>query len=140
DRRRLRRRKGDRRRPRERLGCVEGLHAPRHQHRQSLGRDGAGAGGGVLGYSNTTRLCGDGGSGVALTFAKPASRPICAYSRSVYASPCGVPASITRAKAAANGGDTRSSLGTNSTASARPPGVRLARTFTNSCTQVAVSK
>ena len=32
DRRRLRRREGDRRRPRGRLGCLEGLYAPGHQH------------------------------------------------------------------------------------------------------------
>ncbi len=32
DRRRLRRREGDRRRPRGRLGLLEGLYAPRHQH------------------------------------------------------------------------------------------------------------
>ena len=34
DRRRIRRRKGNRRRPRGRLRCVEGLYAPRHQHHQ----------------------------------------------------------------------------------------------------------
>ena len=38
DRRRLRRREADRRRPRVRLRRLEGLHAPRHQHHQLLER------------------------------------------------------------------------------------------------------
>jgi aldehyde dehydrogenase (NAD+) len=44
DRRRLRWREGDRRRPRVGLGRLEGLHAPRHQHGELLARAAAGAG------------------------------------------------------------------------------------------------
>ena len=44
DRRGVRRRKADRRRPRVRVGCVEGLHAQGDQHRQLLIRAAAGAG------------------------------------------------------------------------------------------------
>ena len=44
DRRRVRRREGNRRRPRIGLGCVEGLHAPPDQHDQLLRRAAAGAG------------------------------------------------------------------------------------------------
>ena len=44
DRRRLRRREGNRRRPRVGLGRLEGLHAPRHQHRQLRHQPAAGAG------------------------------------------------------------------------------------------------
>ena len=44
DRRRVRRREGDRRRARVRLGRLEGLHAPRHQHGQLLDRAAARAG------------------------------------------------------------------------------------------------
>ena len=43
DRRRLRRREGDRRRPRKRIGRVEGLYAPRHQHRELFEGPAAGA-------------------------------------------------------------------------------------------------
>ncbi len=42
DRRRVRRREGDRRRARVRLGRVEVLHAPRHQHRELLDRSALG--------------------------------------------------------------------------------------------------
>ncbi len=45
DRRCVRRREGDRRRPRVRLGRLAGLHAPLHQHHQLLRRRPAGAGG-----------------------------------------------------------------------------------------------
>ena len=44
DRRRVRRREGDRRRPRGGLGRLEGLHAPRHQHDQLRHDPAAGAG------------------------------------------------------------------------------------------------
>src|SRR5579863_8313543 len=91
-------------------------------------------------YANTMRLCGEGGSGATLTVEKPASRPISSNSGAVYASPRGVDASITKEKAAAKGGDTRSSLGTKSTASARPPELRLPRTFESTSTQVGGSK
>ena len=44
NRRRVRRRKGNRRRPRIGQRLLEGLHAPRHQHRQLFRRPAAGAG------------------------------------------------------------------------------------------------
>ncbi len=49
DRRRFRRREGNRWRARKRLGRVEGLHASRHQHHQLLPLPAAGAGRGVRG-------------------------------------------------------------------------------------------
>src|SRR6185437_5848166 len=44
DRWRVRRREGDRRRPGIRLGRLEGLHAPQHQHGELLHRAAAGPG------------------------------------------------------------------------------------------------
>jgi len=75
----------------------------------------------------TTR-CNGGSSRISL-FENPASANILSISRNVYASPAGVPASIVRLKAAALGGVTRSSLGMNSRATARPPFFSAALTF-----------
>src|ERR1035438_3023179 len=55
---------------------------------------------------------------------KPASWYIFSSSRKVYASPAAVLANMVKLKAAAMGGEMRSSLGTNSSAAARPPGAR----------------
>ena len=53
---------------------------------------------------------------------------------------CAVDTSMFMAKAAGMGGETRSSLGTNSSVAARPPGLSAARTFFSRPTQVAWSK
>src|SRR5439155_1495881 len=51
--------------------------------------------------------------------------------------PAGVPASMIKLKLAANGGVTRSSLGTNSTITARPPGFNDACTLRSNASQVS---
>src|SRR5258705_69492 len=69
------------------------------------------------------------GRGWADAWPKPAARSLVLSWSNVYASPLGVPASITRLNRAAIGGDTRSGLGTNSTMTTRPRGTSAARTL-----------
>ena len=79
------------------------------------------------------------GSACPVTFENPAAIDICRSSASVYALPAGVPASIVRLKAAAIGGVTQSSFGTNSSMTAFPPGFSAAATFRNSVVFVGTS-
>src|SRR5579883_1158177 len=73
-----------------------------------------------------TTVCGLPGMGTAAMRSKPASRYMASSSRNVYASPDSVVVSIVRLKLAGMGGETRSSLGTNSSVAARPPGFSAA--------------
>src|SRR6266404_3838842 len=91
-------------------------------------------------FSETITCCGISGTGCSVDFANPALRNIFSYSENVYASPESVFASMIRLKAAAVGGDTRSSLGTNSSVIALPPGFSAACTRFISFSQVGISK
>src|SRR6266404_5531343 len=91
-------------------------------------------------FSETITCCGISGTGCSVDFANPALRNIFSYSENVYASPESVFASMIRLKAAAVGGDTRSSLGTNSRVIALPPGFNAACTRFISFSQVGISK
>src|SRR6478609_3522904 len=77
----------------------------------------------------TIRCCGSGFSGICSFLLKPAASNISLSSANVYASPAGVAASITRLNMASDGGDTRSSLGTNSRVIALPPSALAAFTL-----------
>jgi len=78
---------------------------------------------------NRMRLCGVGGNDFAIILANPAVLPMSSNSRAVYASPCGVDPSIWNANIAEKRGDARSSFSKNSTATARPPEMRLYEPF-----------
>src|SRR5882762_2375101 len=80
-------------------------------------------------FSETITCCGISGTGCSVDFTNPALRNIFSYSENVYASPESVFASIIKLNAAAVGGVTRSSLGTNSRAMALPLG------FSDACTR-----
>jgi hypothetical protein len=90
--------------------------------------------------SETIACCGISGSGCRILRVNPARRSMASSSANVYASPAGVVQSITRLKAAAGAGETRSALGTNSSVTARPPGARARRTLARSRSQAAGSK
>ena len=83
---------------------------------------------------------GDGGNACSSLRAKPARRNIRSSSAKVWVSPVGVQHSITRLKAAGRAGETRSSFGTNSTETARPPSASAAHTLASSLSQVGGSK
>src|SRR5438132_2469055 len=70
-----------------------------------------------------TTLKNVGGRGCNSLLRNPELLSIRCSSLNVYASPAVVPASMIRLKLAANGGVTRTSVGTNSTIAARPPGL-----------------
>src|SRR4029077_8382597 len=91
-------------------------------------------------FSETITCCGMSGTGCKVILANPALQNIFSYSEKVYASPESVLASIIRLNAAAVGGVTRSSLGTNSRVMALPPGFRAACTRRMSFSQVGASK
>src|SRR5258708_17289898 len=90
--------------------------------------------------SETITCCGIPGTGCSVEFANPALRNIFSYSEKVYASPASVFASIIRLNAAAVGGVTRSSFGTNSSVIASPPGLSAACTRRINFSQVGISK
>src|SRR5258708_33530286 len=91
-------------------------------------------------FSETITCCGIPGTGCSIEFANPALRNIFSYSEKVYASPASVFASIIRLNAAAVGGVTRSSFGTNSSVIASPPGFSAACTRRINFSQVGISK
>src|SRR5258707_7048753 len=91
-------------------------------------------------FSETITCCGIPGTGCSVEFANPALRNIFSYSANVYAPPASVFASIIRLNAAALGGVTRSSLGTNSSVIASPPAFSAAGTRRLNFSQVAMSK
>src|SRR5258708_17090876 len=91
-------------------------------------------------FSETITCCGIPGTGCSVEFANPALRNIFSYSANVYASPASVFASIIRLNAAAVGGVTRSSLGTNSSVIASPPSFSAACTHLINFSQVSMSK
>src|SRR5438477_9216832 len=73
-------------------------------------------------FSEITSCCGISGTCCSVDFAKPAFFAMRSNSANVYASPASVFASMIRLNMAASGGDTRSSLGTNSNMIVFPPG------------------
>src|SRR5712692_4261222 len=91
-------------------------------------------------FSETITCCGISGTGCSVDFVNPALRYIFSYSANVYASPESVFASMIRLNAAAVGGVTRSSLGTNSSVIALPPGFSAACTRRINFSQVGISK
>src|SRR5229473_6521308 len=91
-------------------------------------------------FSETITCWGISGTGCRVDFTNPALRNIFSYSEKLYASPESVLASIIRLNAAAVGGVTRSSLGTNSSVMALPPGVNAAWTRRINFSQVGISK
>src|SRR6202790_2132474 len=91
-------------------------------------------------FSETTTCCGISDKGCSVDFTNPALRNIFSYSAKVYASPVSVFASIIRLKAAAVGGLTRSSFGTNSSVIALPPGFSAACTRRINFSHVGTSK
>src|SRR5580704_7170635 len=78
------------------------------------------------GFPEISTCCGIPVTGCKVVFAKPVLANIFSYSEKVYASPASVPTSMLRLNAAAVGGVTRSSLGTNSRVTAFPRGLRAA--------------
>src|SRR5260221_5630401 len=91
-------------------------------------------------FSETITCCGIPGTGCSVEFANPALRNIFSYSEKVYASPASVVSSIIRLNAAAVGGVTRSSFGTNSSVIASPPAFSAACTRRINFSQVGISK
>ena len=90
--------------------------------------------------SETMACCGAAARECIVLRPKPARRSRASSSAKVKASPAGVVQSITRLKLAAGAGDTRSALGTNSSVTARPPGVSARWTLASSRSQVTGSK